>query len=99
MGPTGVGTSSVSVNFRIKDDILIGDKFINIAAGKWLEVNRSLSPCTSEFAYVRCMSESEDSREVVLVDTPAFPDPFDNDTSASAIKKVGSKMNRWVKEG
>lgn len=74
----------------------IGDKFINIAADERLKVNKSLSPCTTEFAYVRCTFE--DSREVVFVDTPAFPNPFDGKTSLSAEQKAGSNISEWVKE-
>ena len=95
IGPTGVGKSSVSVNCRIKNFILTGDKFINIATDEGLKVNNSSSPCTKEIAYVR--STFEDSREVVFVDTPPFPD-LDGYASVSAEEKVGNDISEWVKE-
>ena len=61
-----------------------------------LKVNQSLSPCTTEFAYVRYTLE--DSREVVFVDTPPFPDPYDGSTSVSAEQKVGNSISEWIKE-
>ena len=96
IGPTGAGKSSVSVECGIKNVILIGDKFINIAADEKLKVNKSLSPCTTDFAYVRCTFDSEDSREVVFVDTPPFPNP-DGSASPSAEQKVGKDLSEWVK--
>ena len=39
----------------------------------------------------------EDSRRVVFVDTPAFPDP-DGSADLSAEKKVGKKISDWLKE-
>ena len=67
-----------------------------MAADEKLEVNKTLSPCTTEFAYVRCTFE--DSREVVFVDTPPFPDPYDGKSSLSEEQKVGSSISEWVKE-
>jgi hypothetical protein len=84
----------VSVKCGIKDVVLIGDKFINIAADEKLKVNKSLLPCTTDFAYVRCTFE--DSREAVFVDTPPFPDP-DGSASLSAEQKVGKNISKWVK--
>jgi hypothetical protein len=83
----------VSQNCGIKDGAHIGDKFINIAVDeKVLEVetSHSLSPCTKEFAHVRCTLE--DSRQLVFVDTPAFPHPL------SAKKEVGEEISEWLKE-
>ena len=40
----------------------------------------------------------EDSREVVFVDTPAFPDPNGGNASLSAELRVGKKISKWVKE-
>ena len=67
-----------------------------MAADEGLEVNKTLSPRKTEFAYVRCTFE--DSREVVFVDTPAFPDPFDGKISLSTEQKAGKNINEWVKE-
>ena len=86
----------MSVNCGIKDVILTGDKFINIAADAKLEISHSLGIGTTEFAYVRCTFQ--DSREVVFVDTPSFPDPYDGYASISAEQKVGNDINKWVKE-
>ena len=71
-------------------------KFINKAADQNLAVNNSLSPCTTEFAYVRCTFE--DSREVVFVDTPPFPDPYGGNAGVSAEQKVGKNISKWIKE-
>lgn len=81
----------------IKEVILIeGLKFINTAAGETLlEVEKALSPCTTELAHVLCTFE--DSRRVVFVDTPAFPDP-DGNVSLSAEKRLGRKIGDWLKE-
>jgi hypothetical protein len=60
---------------------------------KVLEVETSdpLSPYTKEFAhYVRCTFE--DSRRLVFVDTPAFPDPL------SAEQEVGKKISEWLEK-
>ena len=40
----------------------------------------------------------EDSREVVFVDTPAFPDPYDGKAGLSGEKKIGNSISGWVKE-
>jgi hypothetical protein len=74
----------------------IGDKFINIAADEKLKAYMTLSPCTTKFAYVRC--SFKDSREVVFVDTPPFPDPYDGEAGVSEERKVGSSINEWIKE-
>jgi hypothetical protein len=87
------------VNCGIKDAGLTWDKFINAAAGEvLLEVSGKkspLSPCTKDIAHVRCTFE--DSRRVVFVDTPAFPDPILG-SNLSAEKKVGKKISEWLKE-
>ena len=83
------------MNCRIKDVILIGDKFINIAADARLEISCSLGVCTTKFAFVRCTFE--DSREVVFVDIPAFHDP-EGYTSLLTEQKVGNDISEWVKE-
>ena len=67
-----------------------------MAADENLEVNETLSPCTTEFAYVRCTFE--DSREVVFVDTPPFPDPYDNKAGLSEEQKLGNSISEWVKD-
>jgi hypothetical protein len=72
------------------------DKFINMAADEKLEVSHTLGPCTTEFAYVRCTFE--DSREVVFVDTPPFPDPYDGKAGVSEEREVGRDISEWVKE-
>jgi hypothetical protein len=54
-----------------------------------------LSPTTKEFAYVRFTVEN--SRRVILVDTPAFPDPILGNTFPAA-EKVGKKISKWLKE-
>jgi hypothetical protein len=75
-------------------------KFINTATGKTLlEVGRGLSPCTQEFAYVRCTA-FEDSRRVVFVDTPAFPDPYIGNANLPTEEKGGkiSEISKWIKE-
>jgi len=56
-----------------------------------------LSACTTEFAYVRCTFEDH-PREVVFVDTPPFPDPYESKTSLSEEQKVGDNISEWVKE-
>ncbi|KAF8811584.1 hypothetical protein BYT27DRAFT_7183861 [Phlegmacium glaucopus] len=87
IGPTGVGKST----------------FINTAAGERLLEDEKkasdgktslLSPCTTEFTHVRCTFE--DSRRVVFVDTPAFPDPYGS-SSLSAEKEIGNKISDWLK--
>jgi hypothetical protein len=93
IGQTGAGKTSVSVNCGIKNVILIADKFINIATDEKLKVNKSLSPCTTEFAFVRCTFE--DSREVVFVDTPPYPHPDVN--ASTSEEKVGKAISKWVK--
>ena len=85
----------MSANCGIKDVLFTGDKFVNIATDAGLKVNKPLSPCTKEIAYVR--STFEDSREVVFVDTPPFPDP-DGYASIPAEQKVGNDISEWVKE-
>ena len=67
-----------------------------MAADQNLEVNNSLSPCTTEIACVRCTFR--DSREVVFVDTPAFPDSCDVRSSLSTEQKVGGSISKWFKE-
>ena len=67
-----------------------------MAADEKLEVNKTLSPCTTEFAYVRCTFE--DSREVVFVDTPPFPDPYDGNPSSEREKNVANSISEWIKE-
>ena len=64
-----------------------------MAADEKLEVNKTLSPCTTEFAYVRCTFE--DSRAVVFVDTPPFPDPYDVNPSE---KNIANSLSEWIKE-
>jgi hypothetical protein len=95
MGPTGVGKSSVSMDCGIKDDILTYEQFINTAVNKEVlevETSYSLSPCTKEFAHVRCTFEN--SRRVVFVDTP----PISNSYHSSSEKKVGEKINEWLEQ-
>jgi len=70
--------------------------FINVAADANLEVYQTLGTYTTEFSYVRCTFE--DSREVVFVDTPPFPDPYEGITSLSEERKVGNNISEWVKE-
>ena len=67
-----------------------------MATDENLEINNTLSPCTREFAYVRCTFE--DSREVVFVDTPPFPDPYNGNYDLSEEKKAGNNISVWVKE-
>ena len=62
-----------------------------------LEVRHTLSPCTTEFAYVRCTFENP-SREVVFVDTPPFPDPWESKALVSDEQKVGDSISEWIKE-
>ena len=88
----------MSVSCGIKDASLTWDKFINAAADEMLEVSGRKSPlsaCTKDIAHVRCTFE--DSRRVVFVDTPAFPDPILG-SNLSAEKKVGKKISEWLKE-
>ena len=63
-----------------------------MATDEKLEVNKTLSPCTTEFAYVRCTFE--DSRAVVFVDTP----PSFYDDGYFSEQKVGGSISEWVKE-
>jgi hypothetical protein len=57
--------------------------------------DKKLTPCTREFAYVRCTFE--DARDVVFVDTPGFPNPYDI-PSHSEERKVGNDISEWIKE-
>ena len=63
-----------------------------MAADEKLEVNNTLSPCTTEFAYVRCTFE--DSRAVVFVDTP----PSFYDYGNLSEQKGGGSVSECVKE-
>jgi len=45
---------------------------------------------------VRCAFDSKDSRDVVFVDTPPFPNP-DGSANLSTEKKVGKDISEWVK--
>ena len=49
-----------------------------------------------KIVYARCTLE--DSREVVFVETPISPDPYDGNTSVSAEQKVGNTISEWIKE-
>ena len=69
-----------------------------MTADENLEVNATLAPCTTEFAYVRCTFK--DSREVVFVDTPPFPDPYEGGSLSSLSEELraGDIINEWIKE-
>jgi hypothetical protein len=70
-------------------------KFINTAAGKpLLRVNDGLDPCTTRVEHVRCTIQFEgSSKNVVFVDTPAFPDP-DSDN----VLDVEMKIQKWLRQ-
>ena len=73
-------------------------KFINTAAGKpLLRVNSGLKPCTTKVEHVRCTIQFEGSlKQVVFVDTPAFPDPG-TDTTLAGLD-VEMKIRDWAKQ-
>ena len=68
-----------------------------MAADENLFVNKSLSPCTTEFAFVRCTFEDYSS-EVVFIDTPAFPDPYEGKISLLEEQNAGNQIREWVKK-
>jgi len=70
---------------------------INVATHSNLQVGAGMSPCTKKFAYVRCTLE--DSRKVVFVDTPAFPNPDVGKVKLSDLeKKEGKKIREWIND-
>ena len=73
-------------------------KFINTAAGKsLLRVNNGLEPCTTKVEHVRCTIQFEGSlKQVVFVDTPAFPDPGSDNTVAGL--DVEMKIRDWARK-
>jgi hypothetical protein len=75
-------------------------KFINTAAGKsLLGVNHGLEPCTTKVEHVRCtiqFDERESLKQVVFVDTPAFPDPGSDNTVAGL--DVEMKIREWARQ-
>lgn len=76
----------------------MGKKFINTAAGKsLLRVNNGLEPCTTKVEHVRCTIQFEGSlKQVVFVDTPAFPDPGSDSTVAGL--DVEMKIRDWARK-
>ncbi|KAF8811034.1 hypothetical protein BYT27DRAFT_7185143 [Phlegmacium glaucopus] len=83
IGPSGVGKST----------------FINTAAEQsLLKVNRGLDPCTTKVEHVRCAIQFEGrTKQVVFVDTPAFPDPGDCDEMVAGLD-VEMKIREWSKQ-
>ncbi|KAF8159696.1 hypothetical protein B0H34DRAFT_413914 [Crassisporium funariophilum] len=89
-----------------KDDIvivLIGpsgggkSKFINTAAGEeLLKVGIGLAPCTKEIAYAARTPTTGSARQIVLVDTPAFPDP--DTTDFKSVKQVENMIKDWLQK-
>ena len=74
-------------------------KFINTAAGKsLLKVNNGLEPCTTKVEHVRCTIQFEgSSKQVVFVDTPAYPDPGLSDNTVAGLN-VEMKIRDWARQ-
>jgi len=83
IGPSGVGKST----------------FINTATEKpLLRVSNGLEPCTTKVEHVRCTFQFESSpKQVVFVDTPAFPGDSGSDITIAGLD-VEMKIQNWARQ-
>jgi GTPase Era involved in 16S rRNA processing len=74
------------------------EKFINTAAGEsLLRVSHGLEPCTTKVEHVRCTVQFKGSfKQVVFVDTPAFPEPGSDNMTAGL--DVARKIQDWARK-